>query len=78
MSDFNPNDASTWPVVLTLDQVAAIYQRSREAIRHALKPCSRTRFTPQPFKRSPARWRRVDVLRDVEGARVTSHLTRVG
>lgn len=69
MKPFDAGDSSTWPATLTLDQVAAIYQRTPEALRCAIKPRSRTPFTPQPFKRYPWRWRKVDVVRDVEGAR---------
>ena len=58
---------ATWPPVLSLEQTAAIYQMTPEALRHALKP-SRI-FTPKPFLRYPARWRKADVLRHIEGAR---------
>ena len=69
MTAFTPTDTGTWPMTLTLDQVAAIYQRTPLAVQHALKPSSRTVFTPRPFQKHPYRWRRVDVLRHVEGAR---------
>lgn len=67
---FDPNDCATWPLVLSLDQVAAIYGRSREAIRHSLKASYRgVAFQPAPFRRNPAQWRRSEVERDVIGAR---------
>ncbi len=67
---FDAHDPATWPVTLTLQQVAAIYQRSADSIRHTLTPSSRgVRFSPEPFKHQPLRWRRVDVERDVCGAR---------
>jgi len=75
-ADFNVKDPATWPPVLTLDMVAAIYQRSREAIRHALKPTSKVVFTPTPFRRHPARWRKVDVLRDIDPSRQALQLRR--
>jgi hypothetical protein len=60
----------SWPAVLTLAEVAVIYQRTPEAIRHALKPGrARVSNLPAPFQRHPARWRRADVRRHVEGAR---------
>lgn len=60
----------SWPALLTLEEVAVIYQRSPAAIRHALKP-GRMRVSglPLPFLRRPARWRKSDVLRHVQGAR---------
>lgn len=66
MPQFNPIDPNTWPLMLTIVQVAAIYQRSPEAIRTAYK---RGRFHPSPVpKMKPLRWRKSDVLRHVEGA----------
>lgn len=64
--DFNVADHATWPVVLTPEQVSAIYTRSVGAIK---KACQTHRFLPAPYQRHPYRWRKVDVLRDVEGAR---------
>lgn len=64
---FTPLDAATWPLVLTAEQVAAIYQRSVLGLK---KSCQQQRFIPAPFRTKPYRWRRVDVLRDVEGARM--------
>lgn len=69
MTAFTPNDTRTWPTVLTLEQVAEIYGTTPQAIQHRCKPSARNRFTPIPFKRYPPRWRKADVLRDVEGAR---------
>lgn len=63
---FNPADPRTWGPVLSLDEVALIYGRSRNAIRHSLKPSSkRVAFSPAPFKRNPMQWRRSEVIRDV-------------
>jgi hypothetical protein len=64
--EFNTADPSTWPVTLTPEHVAAIYHRSVGAVK---KACQLHRFVPAPFQKYPFRWRRVDVLRDVEGAR---------
>lgn len=64
--NFDPQAPKTWPLVLSLDEVALIYGRSRESIRHSLKPSSkRVAFTPAPFHRQPMQWRKADVLRDV-------------
>jgi hypothetical protein len=63
---FDPKNPRTWPLNLSLDEVAAIYGRSREAIRHSLKPSAgRVAFTPAPYKRRPAQWRKLDVIRDL-------------
>lgn len=63
---FSITDSSTWPVVLTAAHLAAIYQRSVGGVK---KACQLNRFIPAPFEKQPFRWRRVDVLRHVEGAR---------
>ncbi len=68
---FNPNDAATWPAALTLEQVAAIYQRTLSAVRSAV---ARKSFVPapksSPFKKKtylrPLTWNRTDVVRDLE------------
>lgn len=74
MTPFNVIDTATWPTVLGPDQIAAIYQRSVMAVK---KACQRGDFRPAPFKVRPYRWRRVDVLRDVEGSRGFHQLQRV-
>lgn len=63
--DFNPREPATWPLALSLEQVAAIYQRSPNAIRHGLRATARTRFLPAPYKSLPYRWRKADVTRDL-------------
>jgi hypothetical protein len=69
MTTFDPLDSATWAPTLTLQQVALIYQRTPNAIRHALTPKAKRLFAPAPFQKHPMRWRKADVLRDVEGAR---------
>ncbi len=71
---FNVTDASTWPVVLTPEQIAAIYQRSVGAIK---KACQLHKFHPAPFVAHPLRWRRADVLRQLDQGRASAHLRRV-
>lgn len=66
MTDFDPCTPSTWRMTLTLAQMADIYQRPVGGIR---KACQRRTFVPAPFEKSPYRWRKVDVLRHLEGAR---------
>ena len=66
MTPFSPCDPGTWPVTLTAEQVAAIYQRSVAAVK---KACQRGRFVPAPYKKLPYRWRKADVERDAIGAR---------
>lgn len=72
MTPFDPHNASTWPASLTLAQVAAIYQRTVEAVRCALKPTAKHLFRPAPHKTHPYRWRREDVMRDLFPARKAS------
>lgn len=59
--------------MLTAEQVAAIYQRPILGLK---KACQLKRFIPAPSKVKPYRWRKVDVVRDVEGTRYP--LRRVG
>ncbi len=73
-AEFSVTDPQTWPMVLTLEHVAAIYSIKPANLRHYLKPTARTPFSPQPFMRGPYRWRKVDIVRDVEGARSTPML----
>lgn len=55
--DFNAADTTTWPMALTADQVAAIYQRRVGGLK---KACQQHRFVPAPFLVQPYRWRKVD------------------
>lgn len=66
MTAFSTADPNTWPVTLTAEQVAAIYQCSVAGLK---RRCASRTFTPSPFLLRPYRWRKADVLRDVEGAR---------
>lgn len=72
---FNNCDPLTWPMVLTPEQIALIYQRSVGAVK---KACQQHRFLPAPYQIKPFRWRKVDVLRDVEGARGFQNGRRIG
>lgn len=70
---FTPTDTATWPPVLTIDQVAAIFQfRTVAALRHRCKPSSRSPFIPTPFHKRPLQWRRSDVLRVLGEKRVAA------
>ena len=70
--EFNVTDPQTWPMVLSIEHVGAIYGIKPTTLRHYLKPKAKTPFSPQPFMRGPYRWRKVDVLRHIEGARATT------
>lgn len=61
-----PADPATWPVLLTAQDIAAIFRRSVMGIK---KACQRGRFVPAPCQVRPYLWRRADVVRFVEGAR---------
>lgn len=63
---FDPGDPSTWAMTLTAEQIALVYQRKVGGIK---KACQQGSFRPAPFETHPYRWRKVDVLRHVEGAR---------
>lgn len=82
MTAFSPGDPSTWPMTLTVHMVQAIYpSRTVGGIRKAVQ---KRLFVPAPMlgpdgqPRKPYCWRKVDVLRDVEGARGGSRLQMVG
>lgn len=70
---FNPLDRSTWLDTMTVEQIAAIYQRKVGGIR---KSCQQRTFVPAPNKRHPYRWNKVDVLRDL-GVSVISFPRRI-
>lgn len=74
---FNALDEATWPPVLTAEQISAIYQRSILAVK---KACQQHRFHPAPYQTKPYRWRKSEVLRDVDGIRMVpaSRLRRAG
>jgi len=73
VNPFDVTDAKTWPMVLNAEQVAAIYQRSVLAVK---KACQQDRFIPAPFQVRPYRFRKVDVLRHIEGARGPALISR--
>lgn len=66
-------DRATWPELLTLSEVAAIYRRGLWGLRKDLQ--ART-FVPAPFLTRPYRWRKADVLRHLDGS--SSRLRKVG
>ena len=69
MSAFDVLNRATWPDILSLEEIAAIYKTTPLAIRHALKPSSKVVFPLTPCLRHPARFRKVDVIRHLEGGR---------
>ncbi len=69
MTTFDPIDSATWPVLLDVAQVADIYHKTPAALKHALKPSSKSPFVPRPYRSHPFLWRRADIERDVLGAR---------
>jgi hypothetical protein len=62
---FDPTDPASWPQVLRLKDVAAIYGMKPQTIQHYLKPSSTVVFHPAPYRRHPALWRKSAILRDV-------------
>ena len=72
---FNVADPATWPVLLNVKHLAALFNRTPGGI---LRACSDHKFCPAPCQTHPTLWRRVDVLRHIEGARgVSPSLWRV-
>lgn len=64
MTAFDPKDARTWPLSLSLEQMAAIYERSADSIQHSFTPKARhAAFTPAPYQKHPMRWRKAAVVR---------------
>lgn len=63
---FDPRNPDTWPNLLTLAQMAAIYEpRTERGIQAAV---ARRTMKPMPAKRWPRmQWRRLEVERDVFG-----------
>ena len=61
---FDPRNPATWNVTLTTEQVAAIYQKTPNALR---KLCQRHVFVPAPYRTRPYLWRRIHVEIDVFG-----------
>lgn len=62
--EFSVTDSSTWPVLLTAEEVAAIFRLS---VAWVHKRCALGTFVPAPKDMSkPRLWRRADVLRHVE------------
>lgn len=68
MTAFKISDSATWPAVLTAEETAAIYRRSVGGLK---KACQRGVFVPAPFQQHPWRWRRVDLIRHLEGQRTS-------
>jgi hypothetical protein len=66
--EFSVTDSSTWPVLLTAEEVAAIFRRSVGWIH---KCCVNGTFVPAPKDNNkPRLWRREDVLRHAEPSKV--------
>ena len=70
---FSLTDRSTWPDILTAEEVGPIYRRTPLAIK---RQCSARTFVPAPFAKHPFRWRKVDVVRHLDAP--TTSLRRVG
>jgi hypothetical protein len=57
-------DSSSWPLLLTVEQIAAIWQLTVATVNRKVSDGS---FVPMPIEdSSPRRWRKVDVIRHVE------------
>jgi len=63
---FDVLNRATWPDCLIAVQVAAIYQRNILGLK---KACQRHSFIPAPYRVKPYRWRKGDVIRDLDGLR---------
>jgi len=56
-------DLSSLPVILTLQEISAVYRVSVLTIRRGLQ---NNEFRPLPFEKYPYRWLRDDVVRDLQ------------
>lgn len=70
---FSIADRSTWPEVLTADEVGPIYRRTPLAIKRA---CSARTFVPSPFAKHPFRWRKADIVRHLDASTAPMRFTR--
>ncbi|HYE87396.1 MAG TPA: hypothetical protein VEA16_13635 [Vicinamibacterales bacterium] len=74
--EFNACDPATWPVLLTTEQIAAVMQLAVPTVR---KRAAKGLMVPAPIpNQTPRRWRKVDVLRHVDGGARGQSLRRVG
>ena len=60
------SDLSLLPALLTISEVAAVYRISVATIRRGLQNGT---FHPRPWDKYPYRWRREDVLADLDRPR---------
>ena len=67
MTAFSVADVSTWPAILTADEVAQILRRAVGGLKKAVQ--RDPAFVPQPYQRHPYLWRKSDVARFVESGR---------
>jgi hypothetical protein len=68
-------DLAALPVVLTLQEISAVYRLSPLTIRRGLQ---QNTFRPLPFDKYPYRWLRDDVQRDLQTHRVKLKTRRHG
>lgn len=69
------SDLKTLPVILRLNDIAAVYRVSPLTIRRGLQ---QNIFRPAPFDKYPYRWLRDDVLRDLQTRRTKLKTRRHG
>ena len=63
-SSFDVTNRATWPEVLSLAEVAAIYRKAPSTVQ---KACERRTFFPTPAYHHPLRWKKAHVLRELDG-----------
>jgi len=69
------SDLSSLPYLLTILEMAAIYRVQPDTIRRAL---SLHKFHPLPFEKYPYRWKRDDVIRDLNTPRAKLRVRKHG
>lgn len=72
---FSTADPDSWPVLLSLEQIAAIYQRKPSGV---AKSCQQRTFQPAPFLVHPYRWKKTDLMRHLNGGRMVDVQRRAG
>ena len=66
-------DLSQLPLVLTIDEMAAVYRRTKGTIRRSIQQGT---FRPAPYDGPPYRWLRAQVEHDVQRRVVTPRRPR--
>jgi len=73
--DFPITDLGKLPVILTMAEMSGLYRISKRTIQRQLQT---DEFQPLPYAKYPYRWRKEDVIRDLQTRRVQQKMRRHG